>query len=187
MFYAVTVDFPHLVPYPILGAGPGQFASEAAVGNRAPLARRYIIPYLDDDRRRGYFGGGGTVVSASVIGSPMADFFLLAGEFGWLGALLYFIFWAWVVVRLIQKSLSRSIHGIRSGMYLALACSLVFQAFLMIFTSILNVPVLVYPFWMLIGRMWDMKDEVSAQPQDGPPGSRLLADASQRKNGLKAI
>ena len=167
MFYAVTIDFSHLVPYPLLGAGPGQFASEAAVENRAPLARRYIIPYLDDNRRRGYFGQGGSVVSASVIGTPTADFFLLTGEFGWFGVVIYFAFWVWIILRLFQKSLHRSIPGIRSGIYLALACCLIFQAILMIFTSILNVPVLMYPFWMLIGRMWDMKDESPSEHQVG--------------------
>ena len=157
MFYAVTVDFSHLVPYPLFGAGPGQFASESAIANRVPLARRYIIPYLDDNRRRGFFGRGGTVVSASVIGSPTADFFTLTGEFGWAGVVLYFTFWGWVIMKLIRKSMAGALQGVRSGIYLALACCLIFQAILMTFTSILNIPMLMYPIWMLVGRMWDMQ------------------------------
>jgi hypothetical protein len=165
MFYAVTVDFSHLVPYPLFGAGPGQFASESAIASRAPLARRYIIPYLDDNRRRGYFGRGGTVVSASVAGSPTADVFTLAGEFGWAGIALYYAFWGWVIWKLIRKSMEA--EALRSGLfgvYLALACCLIFQAILMTFTSILNVPMLMYPIWMLVGRMWDMKEAVPAEP-----------------------
>lgn len=158
MFYAVTVDFSHLVPYPIFGAGPGRFASESAIEAGAPLARRYIIPYLDDNRRRGYFGGSGSVVAASIIGSPTSDFFFLTGEFGWAGFVLYAVFWGWVIIKLIQKSMQASFRGVLFGVYLALACCLIFQAIIMIFVSILNVPVLVYPIWMLIGRMWDMRE-----------------------------
>ncbi len=164
MFYAVTVDFPHLVPYPLLGAGLGMFASEAAIENNTPLARRYIIPYLDDNRRRGYFGRSGTVVSASVAGSPISDFFFLAGECGWAGITLYFIFWGWVIVKLIRKSMQGALQSVRSGVYLALACCLIFQAILMTFTSILIIPVLVYPIWILVGRMWDMKEEAPVEP-----------------------
>ncbi len=169
MFYAVTVDFSHLVPYPLFGAGPGMFASESAIAGNAPLARRYIIPHLDDNRRRGYFGRSGSVASASVAGSPTADIFILMGEFGWLGTLVYFGFWGWVILKLLQKSLDVSFNDIRSGIYLALACCLIFQAILMMFTSILNVPMLMYPIWMLVGRMWDMqKDPALDAPESAP-------------------
>ena len=57
-----------------------------------------------------------------------------------------------------------SLQGVMFGVYLALACCLIFQVILMMFTSILNVPMLLYPIWMLVGRMWDMKEGARTEP-----------------------
>jgi len=160
MFYAVTVDFPHLVPYPILGAGPGRFASQKALDTRAPLARRYIIPHLDENRRLGYFFAQGTLVSSSIVGNPQSDLLILLGEYGWAGAAIFYAFWSWVIYKLFRKSLEASSSGPRAGIFLALACCLIFQAMIMSLTTQLILPALVYPLWMLIGRMWDMKTEL---------------------------
>ena len=163
MFYAVTGDFDHLVRYPILGAGPGRFASNQAREARVPLARRYILPYYDEARRRGYFGLQGTTVVSSVAGSVNADFFVLMGEFGWLGAAAYYAFMGWVMVRLFRKSAALPRHNLASGIYMALCCCLIFLVMLTVLTSISTIPVLVFLLWLLIGRTWDMRaDEPAA-------------------------
>lgn len=157
MLYALTVDFPHLVRYPLLGAGPGRFGSNPAVDARVPLARRYIIPHLDERRRRGYYGRSGSVISASVVGSPQTDWFAITGEFGWLGMATCCVFWMWAVIRLVQKANSFPQNHLQSGMLLGLACSLIFLIIIAMLINAYSYPALVYPLWMLIGRVWNMK------------------------------
>ena len=157
MFYAVTTDFHYLVPYPLLGSGPGTFVSLQGVGARTPLARRYIIPYEDENRRRGYFGRQGSVISASVVGSTQTDFFVLMGEYGWLATIVYYGFWGWLIVRLFKMSNQLPQSSLQSGLCISLACCLLAQAIVMALSFVLLVPPLIYPIWILLGRMWDMK------------------------------
>ncbi len=159
MFYAVTGDFSHLVRYPMLGAGPGRFASNQAREARVPLARRYILPYYDEERRRGYFGVQGTTVAASVVGLVNTDFFVLMSEFGWLGAATYYLFMGWVTVRLFRKSVALPRGHLVSGVYLALCCCNIFMVMVTMLTSVATIPVMVFPLWLLIGRTWDMRVE----------------------------
>jgi len=159
MFYAVTSDFSHLVPYPLLGAGPGRFSSSKAVAARVPLARRYVIPYQDESRRMSYFGQSGSLLTSSVLGSVSTDFFTLMGEFGWLGALTFYIFITWVVYRLFQKALALPLECLESGIFIGLACCLIFLMMTTFIVPTSTIPVLVFPLWMMIGRMWDMQAE----------------------------
>ena len=158
MFYAVTKDFRYLVRYPLLGAGPGRFASAQAVDARTPLARQYIIPYRDEIRRLDYFGKGlgGTRSSASVLGMPQSDFFTLMGEFGWLGAATYYSFLGWVIVRLWQKSAALPLRHPLSGLYMGVCCCVIFLTFVTLLVPAVTIPLLAFPLWMLIARMWDM-------------------------------
>ncbi len=159
MLYAVTVDFQHLVPYPLLGAGPGRFASQQAVEGRVALARRYIIPYMDEQRRLGYFSGAvaGTAVTSTILGIPQTDLFVLMGEFGWLGALAYYSFLVWVAVKLWRKSREIPLERPVGGFYIALCSCMIFFGFTTTLLSTATVPVLAFPLWILIGRMWDMR------------------------------
>lgn len=167
MFRAVTIDFSRLVPYPILGAGPGSFASPQAVAARTPLARRYIIPYEDDNRRRGYFGLQGSVVSASIIGATQSDFLILMGEYGWLATAVYYAFFGWLIYRLLQKGKQVPQGSLLSGLYVSMACCMIAQAILLTLVLMLINPALTYPVWILMGRMWDMKPHPDA-PQPLP-------------------
>ena len=49
-----------------------------------------------------------------------------------------------------------------SGLFLGLACSIIFLIFITFLIGVVTVPVLVFPLWIMIGRMWDMK--VAAEP-----------------------
>jgi len=159
MVYAVTTDFSHLVPYPLLGAGPGRFASSQAAAAKAPLARRYILPYSDERRRLGYFGMSGSVVSASILGIPQTDLFVLMGEFGWLGAVAYYLFLGWIIKRLWQKSILLPLNRPASGLFMSLCCCMIFLIFTTTLMSSATIPMLVFPLWILIGRMWDMQTD----------------------------
>lgn len=161
MVYAVTVDFGHLVPYPLLGAGPGQFASVQAVDARAPLARRYVIPYLDEQRRLSYFSSSlaGTVSASSIMGMPQSDMLALTSEYGWLGAAAYYGFIGWMIVRLWRKSTSLPLDTLPAGYFMSLSCGLLFFMFTTLLISSATMPVLAFPLWILIGRMWDMKPD----------------------------
>ena len=157
MLYAVTADFQYLVPYPLLGAGPGMFASNQARDDRTPLARRYIIPYYDEARRLKYFKMQGTTIISSVLGSVNTDFFVLMGEFGWLGTVVFYGFYLWVAKRLFQKSQQAAADSVESGYFLALGCCMIFLVAITVLTSASTVYSLVFPLWMIIGRIWDMR------------------------------
>jgi hypothetical protein len=157
MMYAVTTDFSHLVPYPLLGAGPSRFSSNQAVAGRAPLARRYIIPHLDQQRRLGYFGRSGSVVSASILGTPQSTFFILIGEFGWLGAATFYGFLLWIIYRLWRKSIALPLESQASGYFMALCCCMIFLIFTTVLMDTMTIGALSFPLWILIGRMWDMQ------------------------------
>lgn len=166
MMYAVTTDFSHLVPYPLLGAGPGKFASNQAIAGRAPLARRYIIPHLDQQRRLGYFGRSGAVVSASILGTPQSTFFILIGEFGWLGVSAYYGFLIWIIFRLWRKSTALPMESLASGYFMALCCCMIFLIFTTVLMDTMTVGALSFPLWILIGRMWDMRAGEDKGPQE---------------------
>lgn len=159
MLYGVTVDLPYLARYPWLGTGPGTFCSPQAVEARTRLARQYIIPYRDEERRRTLFGVRGTTLTSSVIGGTQTDFFILMGEYGWLATAAYLGFWIWLIVRLLQKSKRLPSHRLLSGVYIALACCLLAQLFILGLVGMLLVPPLTYPIWILVGRAWDMRIE----------------------------
>lgn len=167
LLYAVTVDLKYLVPYPLLGAGPGMFSSGQARDAQTPLARRYILPYYNEARRLKYFGMQGSTAVSSVGGSVNTDFFVLMGEFGWLGAAAFYGFYIWVLRRLIRKSKDVSAGSMESGIYAALACCVGFLIIITGLTSASTVPVLAFPLWMLIGRAWDMKPGCEQEPVPG--------------------
>lgn len=157
ILYAVTVDFPHLVPFPLFGAGPGRFTSPQAADARTPLARRYIIPYKDQQRRLAYFGRGGDVAQSSIVGIVDTDFFKLMGDFGWMGTALYYVFLFWIAVKLFGKSLEWPPGHLISGLFLGLNCCVIFLVFVTFLVGITTIPVVSFPLWIFIGRMWDIR------------------------------
>jgi hypothetical protein len=157
MLYAVTEDFSHLVPYPLLGAGPGRFTSNQATEARTPLARRYILPYDDQQRRMAYWGRGGDVAQASILGIVRTDFFKLMGEFGWLGTIVFYAFHVWIVVRLFHKSLEWPLDHLVSGLFLGLSCCVIFFMFITLLIGVATIPVVAFPLWVFIGCIWDIK------------------------------
>lgn len=173
MFHAVTTDFPYLVPYPILGAGPGCFTSNQAIAARTPLARRYIIPYDDEQRRLSHWGQSGSVMQASILGVVRTDFFRVVGEFGWLGAAIFYSFLGWLSYRLFQKSTEWPLNHLASGVFLGLSCSTIFVILITFLCDAFTLPVVTFPLWILIGCVWDMKPEASqpkARLQELPDG-----------------
>lgn len=177
LFKAVTVDFPHLVRYPVLGAGPGRFASDAAREARAPLARIYITPYYDEALRLGYFGRRGTTSISSVAGSVNTDFFYIVSEFGWLGEIVYAAFWVYCAFSLYRKGIqAREARSEAWGVCWALAVSLVLFMMLQLLTSVCTMPCLAFPVWMMVGRVWDM-------PVAGPEDEKKLLSEGAQEDG----
>ena len=158
MYRAVTKDFHFLVPYPMLGAGPARFGSDQAVRIRAPLARRYILPYNDEERRRRYYGLGGTTVASSMLGSTNADFLAVASETGWMGTGCYYLFYGLIVWGFWRRSLQTENLEL-SGQLTALTSCLLFCVMLTFIYHSFNIPMLSYPLWILAGTLWDAKDE----------------------------
>lgn len=159
-YRAVTQDFPYLVPYPMLGAGPGRFFSQQAADAGAPLARRYVIPYVAE-AQRAKVAHTGMSTGGSLLAWPQCDALLIAGEFGWLGGIVYLAFVLWTFAGLWRKASANRGNPEQSGIYLALAAGMLFLNMTMLFSSTCTVPCLMFPWWMLIGRMWDMKPDSS--------------------------
>ena len=155
---AVTADFSYLVPYPLLGAGPGRFGSSLSVDNATPLARRYIIPMVNE-RRRFHLSAGATGFRTgdSQLVWPQSDFLTLMGEYGWVGTALYYFFWSWIIVQLLKGSRRHPVVSLTFGASLALACCLAFLAMIMLIVTPVTVPVLSFTLWAFVGRIWDMK------------------------------
>lgn len=179
LFKALTVNFPRVVHYPMLGAGPGRFASLEGVEKRTPLARRFITPYTDEEERRSHFGLQGTTIAASIAGSLSTDFFFITSEFGWLGEGVYLAFWIYCVFTLYWKGiLSRRAGSDIWGVYFGLSISLILFMMLQMITSVSTVATLAFPIWMLVGRIWDMpaasKLEISP-PGDASPEEKVPA------------
>ena len=171
-FIAVTRDVPLLVHYPLFGAGPGRFLSPQAVDARTPLAKRYVTPYVDEQARRRLIHGGTSRTGDSVLGLPQSDFLTLMGDFGWLGTAVYAAFMAMVVFSLWKKAnLAREKHPEYGAVCLALGAGVVFISLVMLFAQLGTAGCVVYPWWMMVGRTWDMsfpgETEELELPADG--------------------
>ncbi len=179
MLYAVTKDFPYLVRYPLLGAGPGLFTSNQAIAGRTPLARRYIIPFDDEQRRLSYWGQSGNVTQASVLGAVRTDWFRVVGEFGWIGVVVFHGFLFWLAYRLYRKSWEWPLDNLVSGLYLGLSSCVIFLIIISFLCDAFTIPVMTFPLWVLIGCIWDMPPRESSAGEAragaaaaGPAGRR---------------
>lgn len=156
-FMAVTVDFPQLVPYPILGAAPGRFLSGQAADAGAPLARRYLIPYRDEMLRGSLLHDKASRTGGSMMAWPQSDFLTLMSEFGWLGTFVYVCFMVSVVVGLWNKATRTERHPEYSAICLVMSSGVVLLGITMVISTPGTAGCLMFPWWMLIGRIWDMR------------------------------
>lgn len=158
-YRAVTKDFHYLVRYPFFGAGPGRFGSDVSIQLNTPLARRFIIYFLDALHRytisggqKAYRPGGGTQLRY-----PKADFLTFMGEYGWAGALVQYLFFASILIVLWNKAKEPDRSPLAAFTMLAICSSLFFIVELSFFVCPTSWPQLIYPLWILAGRVWDMK------------------------------
>lgn len=171
-YEAVTRDFRYLVPYPLFGAAPGCFFSDQAGNVGAPLARRYLVPYINEAARSSLThsisvstGGGSALLF------PKSDLLTLMGEYGWLGTGIYAGFIVWIWYGLWRRS---RIYREGSMIYLGLGMGILFLSMTMFFANTSTVACLTFPWWMLVGRAWDMfegkdgKTEPSAEGGENP-------------------
>jgi hypothetical protein len=175
-FMAVTVDFPQLVPYPILGAAPGRFLSGQAADAGAPLARRYLTPYRDEVLRGNLVHDRGSRTGGSMMAWPQSDGLTLMSEFGWLGTLVYVGFVCSIVFGLWKKA-SRAVHHPEySAVCLVLSSGVLLIGITMIISTPGTAGCLMFPWWMLIGRAWDMRIGENAVPEgEVVPGDEGLS------------
>jgi len=87
---------PRLLPYPFLGAGPGNYSSNTAVVHKRPLAMR-VMAYKTYGIDYGLIRA-----SASVLGHPSAGILTLWGELGPLGYLLYLGLYVYAAIRVYR-------------------------------------------------------------------------------------
>ena len=155
-YRAVTTDFSHLVPYPLFGAGPGRFFSGQASDGKAPLARRYVVPYVEEAKRSKLAHFSGTRTGGSLLAWPQCDVLTIMGEYGWCGMAIYSSFVGWVFVSLWRKADACRDRPEIASVYLCLAAGVLFLFMTMFFSSTGTVPCLMFPWWMMVGRIWDL-------------------------------
>ena len=164
-YKAVTLDFHNLVPYPLFGAGPGRFGSEISVDNQTPLARRYILPMMNE-RRRWHMTAGQTSFSGDTqLRWPQSDLLTLLGEYGWLGATLFYSFMGWVVFQLYRKSFLADTTHLYFGATLSSCSCLIFLAMLMAIITPVTWPVISHAMWAFAGRLWEYEPPREVDPQ----------------------
>ena len=130
----VTV-IPKALPYPIIGAGPGNAGSMVARINRRPLADQYFTWVdLSVESRSLSFG-------ASIVGGPMTGIITLWSELGPMGLILYWglhvyaFFWVWT--------------GLRRGLYTNRYKLILAQAFIPIMAFYIGLSLLADYSWVV--------------------------------------
>lgn len=165
-YRAVTRDFHYLVPTPILGAGPGRFGSDVSIELRTPLARRFIISFLDERHRFLLSGGKTAFEGGTQLRYPRADFLTITGEYGWSGAIAHYLFLILLMLSLWQKAKERERSQLTAFTMLGLCSCLIFITELTFVISPHGLPAVTYPVWILLGRTWDMKTQAVPSPDD---------------------
>ena len=79
------------------------------------------------------------------------------GEYGWLGALVQYLFYASILLMLWNKAKEQDRSTLAAFTMLGLFSTLFFLVELTFFVKPSTLPQVVYPVWILIGRVWDMK------------------------------
>ena len=156
-YRAVTKDFNYLVRFPFFGAGPGRFGSDVSIDLRTPLARRFIISFLDERRRYLLSGGQTAFGGGTQLRYPEADFLTSMGEYGWLGAFVQYLFYASILIALWNKAKEQDRSPLAAFTMLGLLSTLFFLVELTFVVKPSTLPQVTYPVWILIGRLWDMK------------------------------
>ena len=95
------------------------------------------------------------------------------GEYGWLGAVVYYAFFGWVVVQLYRKSFQVGTRDLYFGATLASASTLIFLGMLMIIITPLTWPITSFVLWAFAGRLWEYQP--SPAPLSAPSGDFLPA------------
>lgn len=167
VFQAVTKDFSKIVRYPLLGAGPATFTSGRAVSRETPLARTYIVPFKMMAHREALRGNIGTTPASSVIGMAESDLHAYMGEFGWLGALLFYSFQIWASWRLFLLSCKLPLARMEAGLALALSSCLLCLTMISLLIPIYYVGMITYTLWAFIGKVWDIPHNIN-DPKKAP-------------------
>ena len=110
--------------------------------------------------------------------SPAADMLTLMGEFGWVGAALYAGFMLWVLWGLGRKA-SRAPPGSGGNLVcLVMVGGTLFLNMTMLFAATCTVHPVVYPWWMLIGCLWNMplRDSDDSESPEGLSGTASAQD-----------
>lgn len=148
-----------------LERGPARFGSSLSVDDATPLARRYILPIMDE-RRRYFMSAGATGFRTG--GRNWCghnQIFHFDGRI-WLGGYsCIFLFLGVGGASTIKEIISGVIQHALVWHQLALACCLMFLAMIMMFVTPVTMPVLSFTIWAFVGRVWDMKP--TARPEAG--------------------
>lgn len=180
VYRATTVNFHQWVPYPLFGAGPARFGSQMSLDAQTPLVRRFILPIMNERRRFFMTGGKANFSGGTQLRWPQADLLTLLGEYGWIGAGLYYVFIGWCVFQLYLKSFRTSTRDLCFGASMAACCSLLFLGLLMAFITPLTWPMISFILWAFAGRLWDYDPTGEGSSGDGlAPASGGLAESEK--------
>jgi hypothetical protein len=164
LFNAVLHWMGREVPFPLLGAGPGNFCSWHAVFAFRPLAEKHVIPFVIDAIR-----SGGRVTEASVVGTPVTSLHTLLGEYGPISALFYYGFWFYGMRWLWKGHLAREQSGFARGAQLAVVASMLLTVLLSYLLEIFELAIITMPIWTMAAVFWEPMPPASAGKKDSAP------------------
>ena len=70
---------------------------------------------------------------------------------------MFYFFHFWVAYKLFHKSLEWPLDHLASGLFLGLSCCIIFLVIITLLVGVATIPAVVFPLWVFIGCMWDMK------------------------------
>jgi len=142
-YYSVIFEAPSDMPVPLLGAGPGQFASYTAMMSRTPLATKYIMDYFDEIPE----DGGGTLAYRS------SGVIALLGDLGILGLVIVIYVYLTIMFMALRIGSASTDRNQRSVSSLVAACSVLILAESLLLNIFEGNGFLLNFFWILAGSM----------------------------------
>ncbi len=144
---------PKDMPYPIVGAGPGNFGSAMGIKNRTPLANKYINYVLDANSylRRKLSQG------ESITGMAATGFLAIWSELGPFGFLLYWGIHVFALIHIFKNVIKRQYENnlYRKALAESFIPTMIMFLILNLLSDFCTVRVMHAGLWILAAVIWD--------------------------------
>jgi hypothetical protein len=155
-YRSAFVEVPSRLPFPLLGAGPGNYASYTAMNARTPLAREYITDYLEMIPE----GSFGTLVSRT------SGIIAIYGDLGICGLLCMLYVYGFVFVRAMRMGDMSALTGDKPLLFVVLGSGLLIGIESLLLNIFEGASFLLNIYWIAAGSFLGSSPEL---PVEGSP------------------